>query len=154
MFLTVKNSCKALRKKQKGLFRWETGFIYITWRFRHICAKRNLCEELPTASHRVLTASSISCCTDSLIRQAGRCKLHADSCFEFSITASSFEAACFSLTPELGAGNLGRWSFESGVIWGGGGGSVKTLEEHKKLWTAVSHHSKNHINRLYINSIF
>lgn len=66
--------------------------------------------ELPTASHRVLRARSISCCTDSLIRQAGRHRLHAESCFVFSIIISSFAVSCFTFTSEPGAGSFGRRS--------------------------------------------
>lgn len=69
------------------------------------------CVELPTTSPSVLRASSISCCTDSLMRQAGRHRLHGDIWLVFSICSLS----CFTCASER-AGSLGRRSLESGLI--------------------------------------
>lgn len=73
--------------------------------------------ELPTASDSVCKASSISCCTDSLMRHTGRHSVRAPSCFSFSnLDASSFLAPCLSLmSPEPGLGIMGTESLESGV---------------------------------------
>lgn len=62
--------------------------------------------ELPTASLKVSRASCMSCCTDSLMRQAGRHRLHADSCLEFSMVVST--GGVFFFTSGPGLGSFGR----------------------------------------------
>lgn len=59
--------------------------------------------ELPTASLKVSRASCMSCCTDSLTRQAGRHRLHGDSCLEFSMVVSSGGVLFFTSGPGLGS---------------------------------------------------
>ncbi|TNN22310.1 hypothetical protein EYF80_067576 [Liparis tanakae] len=66
--------------------------------------------KLPTASRSVFRASSISCCTDSLMRQAGSDRLHADSRFLLSGASSSGAASGFAFSSAAGGRSLGRRS--------------------------------------------